>query len=61
MKHVLFKVKIRNNPDLSDDAVVEDVMDKLMLDYPEVKGYTYERTGPEQINILLWGDIEIGV
>lgn len=61
MKHVLFKVKIHNNPELSDDRIVEDIMNRLMADYPQVKGYQYERVSPEQMNILLWGDIEIGV
>jgi hypothetical protein len=61
MNNVLFKVKIHKNPELHDDGIVEEIMNKLMVDYPEVVGYTYERINPDQINILLWGDIEIGV
>jgi len=59
MQHCLLRVKTHNNRDLDDDAFVEEVMDRLMTDYPQVHGYTYERVNDRTINILIYGDIEI--
>lgn len=59
MEHALLKIKTTANPDLDDDAFVTEVMDRLLENYPQIHGYRYERTGSEQINLLIWGDIEI--
>lgn len=56
VNQVLFKVKTTKNLKLSDDEFVEDVMNKLVTNYPQVKGYMYERVGPEHIHILMWGE-----
>jgi len=59
MKHALFRVTTTGNKELDDDDFVESIMDRLLIDYPQIQGYQYERVTKQHINILIWGDIEI--
>ena len=58
MQHMLLRIKTEHNPQLNDEQYVIDVMDKLINDYPAVKGYFWERVG-EHINLLIYGDITV--
>lgn len=55
---MLVRVKTKNNPNLNDEEFVVEVMDRLIKDYPAVKGYLWERKA-DYINLLIYGDIDI--
>lgn len=57
MKDLMMKVTITQNPELQDDEVVSECMDKLMNLYPQIRGYMFERVTKDHINILMWGDL----
>lgn len=56
METLLFRIKTEHNPKLSDDALVDECMDRLIQKWPMIEGYQYERVEKE-ILILLWGDL----
>jgi hypothetical protein len=57
MTELLFRVKVINRPDLSDDRIVEDCMGMLTERYPQVQGYQWERLEEGVLQILMWGDL----
>lgn len=56
MKDLLMRVRVDENIKLSDDQFVEDCMTALTLKYPQIVGYTYERSGADLL-ILMWGEL----
>jgi hypothetical protein len=54
---MFMQVRTRKNMMLSDDEYVTDMMDSLMEEYPEVRGYVWDRMDNEFINIIMWGEI----
>lgn len=59
MKCALYRVKTTANSKLDQDEYVHQMMEDLMVKYPQITGYQFERVDPIHIQILLWGDIEI--
>lgn len=59
MNNLLVRVKTGRNPKLDDDAVVRECMAALIEQHPAIEGYVFERTGPEVIQILMWGNFKV--
>jgi hypothetical protein len=59
VNHALFKIRTINAPHLDDDDFIETVMNRLLADYPQIVGYTYERVDSNYLNLLVWGEIEV--
>jgi hypothetical protein len=53
------KINTRANDMLNDDEFVSQCMKMLMERYPSITGYHFERTGPQEIQLLIYGDFEI--
>ena len=58
MSDMLLRLRIVNNPGLTDDQIVADCMGDLMARWPQVEGYQWERVGERIIQILMWGDLD---
>lgn len=56
VNNLLVRIKTHRNPKLKDDVVVDECMEALREQHPSITGYVFERTGPEEIQILMWGD-----
>lgn len=56
MAELLVKVKTVSNPKLNDDMVVNECMERLAENYPEIEGWVFERIDDAHIQILMWGD-----
>lgn len=56
MDTLLFRINTDDNPHVTDEALVEDCMQRLMEKWPQVTGYQYERVG-NAVHILMWGDL----
>lgn len=51
---LLFRIQTKDNPELSDDQLVEECMNALMEQYPQVQSYQYEREDAQHLLILVW-------
>lgn len=55
----MFRLTVMPDLPMDDDTFVADVIDRLHLHRPGVvEGYQYERTGENEILLMLWGRIE---
>lgn len=59
MENLLFRIKTHKNVQLNDDVFVEECMELLTNKYPQITGYTYERTGPDIIQLMIWGNLNL--
>lgn len=56
MAELLVRVKTSSNRKLDDDEVVNECMERLVENYPEIDGWVFERVDDAHIQILMWGD-----
>lgn len=51
--HAMFKVTLLRPP---TEAVVEEIMDRLISKHPQIRGYAWEPVGDNTVNILIYQD-----
>lgn len=56
METMLFRINGSGHEKLRDDELVQQFMEKILSQHPELISYQYERDESDYINILVWGN-----